>query len=148
VALPDGAGRVFLAVANPAPFPGTPEFPNGSSRPGPNLYTNSLVALDGQTGNLLWYRQEVAHDIRDPAFVTSLGTGTGAVAAVDPGTGQVLWRRDLPKIDLGGTTVSNDVVSPVRTTARSTPSTSMTAPCSGRPRHEPASTRSRPSPGT
>ncbi len=61
----DGQGRVFLAVANPAPFPGTKEYPNGSSRPGPNLYTDSLVALDGATGKLLWYRQAVRHDIRD-----------------------------------------------------------------------------------
>ena len=61
----DDQGRVFLAVANPAPFPGTPEFPNGASRPGPNLYTNSLVALDGATGRLLWYQQAVPHDVRD-----------------------------------------------------------------------------------
>jgi outer membrane protein assembly factor BamB len=61
----DEQGRVFLAVANPAPFSGTPEFPNGSSRPGPNLYTDCLVALDGRTGALLWYRQAVPHDVRD-----------------------------------------------------------------------------------
>jgi outer membrane protein assembly factor BamB len=61
----DKQGRVFLAVANPAPFGGTPEFPNGSSRPGPNLYTNSLVAVDGKTGELLWYQQAVPHDVRD-----------------------------------------------------------------------------------
>jgi glucose dehydrogenase len=30
---------------------------NAESRPGPNLYTASLVALDGTTGKLLWYRQ-------------------------------------------------------------------------------------------
>lgn len=61
----DSKGRVFLAVANPAPFPGTTEFPNGASRPGPNLYTNSLVALDGKTGRLLWYQQVLPHDVRD-----------------------------------------------------------------------------------
>jgi outer membrane protein assembly factor BamB len=61
----DPQGRVFLAVANPAPFPGTKRYPNGSSRPGPNLYTDSLVALDGTTGKLLWFRQAVRHDIRD-----------------------------------------------------------------------------------
>ena len=27
-------------------FPGTPEWPNGTSRPGDNLYTDSLVALE------------------------------------------------------------------------------------------------------
>jgi alcohol dehydrogenase (cytochrome c) len=61
----DSEGRVFMAVANPSPYPGTPEFPNGSSRPGPNLYTNSLLAVDGRTGRLLWYRQVLPHDIRD-----------------------------------------------------------------------------------
>jgi len=73
----DSQGRVFLSVANPAPLYGTPKFPNGSSRPGPDLYTDSLVALDGQTGKLLWYRQAIAHDLRDydlmvPAIVTTL----------------------------------------------------------------------------
>src|ERR1700754_1763505 len=42
----DSHGRVFLSIANPAPLYGTPKFPGGSSRPGPNLYTDSLVALD------------------------------------------------------------------------------------------------------
>ena len=73
----DSQGRVFLSVANPAPFPGTKRYPNGSSRPGPNLYTDSLVALDGQTGKLLWYRQALPHDLRDydlqiPAIVTTV----------------------------------------------------------------------------
>jgi glucose dehydrogenase len=73
----DRQGRVFISVANPAPFPGTPKYPNGSSRPGPNLYTNSLVALDGKTGRLLWYRQTVPHDVRDydleaSAIITTL----------------------------------------------------------------------------
>ena len=61
----DKAGRIFLSVCNPAPFPGTTQFPNGTSRPGPNLYSNSLVALDSETGKLLWYYQVAPHDIRD-----------------------------------------------------------------------------------
>jgi outer membrane protein assembly factor BamB len=61
----DNQGRVFISIANPAPLYGTPKFPNGSSRPGPDLYTSSLVALDGQTGKLLWYRQAIPHDVRD-----------------------------------------------------------------------------------
>jgi alcohol dehydrogenase (cytochrome c) len=76
----DSQGRVFISVANPAPLYGTPKYPNGSSRPGPNLYTNSLVALDGQTGKLLWYQQAVPHDVRDydleiPAIIASLPIG-------------------------------------------------------------------------
>jgi outer membrane protein assembly factor BamB len=76
----DSQGRVFISVANPAPLYGTPKFPNGSSRPGPNLYTNSLVTLNGETGKLLWYRQTVPHDVRDydleiPAIIASLPIG-------------------------------------------------------------------------
>src|SRR4029079_18818810 len=61
----DASGRGFLAVANPAPFPGAEKDPHGTSRPGPDLYSDSLVALDGSTGRLLWYRQVVSHDVRD-----------------------------------------------------------------------------------
>jgi alcohol dehydrogenase (cytochrome c) len=73
----DTQGRVFISVANPAPLYGTAKYPNGSSRPGPDLYTNSLVALNGQTGKLLWYRQALPHDLRDydlmiPAIITSV----------------------------------------------------------------------------
>ena len=61
----DAHGRVFLAVANPGPFPGTTDYPNGTSRPGANLYSNCLVALNGQTGKVCWYQQVAPHDIRD-----------------------------------------------------------------------------------
>jgi alcohol dehydrogenase (cytochrome c) len=79
----DGKGRVFLSVANPAPFPGTPKYPNGSSRPGPNLYTNSLVVLDGKTGRLLWYRQTVPHDVRDYDLEASAIIATVPIQGVD-----------------------------------------------------------------
>lgn len=41
--------------------------PNGAvdARLGDNLYTSSLVALDGDTGNLRWYYQTVPHDLHD-----------------------------------------------------------------------------------
>jgi alcohol dehydrogenase (cytochrome c) len=104
----DSRGRVFLSVANPAPLYGTKKFPNGSSRPGPNLYTNSLVALDGETGRRLSFQQALAHDVRDddlmiPAIVTSLpigGVGTevvlvagkmGKAFAYRADNGQRLW---------------------------------------------------------
>jgi outer membrane protein assembly factor BamB len=108
----DGQGRVFVSVANPAPLYGTKKFPNGSSRPGPDLYTNSLVALDGQTGKRLWFRQAVAHDVRDydlqiPAITTTLlvaGVQTevvlvagkmGKVYAYRADDGQPLWTRSV-----------------------------------------------------
>src|SRR5215217_5402590 len=51
----DGKGGMYFGVGNPAPYPGTAEAPFGSSRPGPNLYTNSLVKLEARTGKLDWY---------------------------------------------------------------------------------------------
>src|SRR5256885_13881417 len=33
-----------------------------STRPGDNLYTVSLVALDAETGRLVWHYQQVPHD--------------------------------------------------------------------------------------
>jgi outer membrane protein assembly factor BamB len=110
----DSQGRVFLSVANPAPLYGTPKFPDGSSRPGPDLYTNSLVALNGQTGKLLWYRQAVPHDTRDydlmiPAIITTVpiqGAQTevvlvagkmGKVYAYRADNGQRLWTRSVGK---------------------------------------------------
>jgi alcohol dehydrogenase (cytochrome c) len=37
----------------------------GSERPGSNLYSTSLLALDADTGKLKWYFQETPHDLYD-----------------------------------------------------------------------------------
>ena len=52
-------GVVYVPVGNPAPdfYPDV--------RPGSNLYTNSVVALDVRTGKLLWYRQFGPADAND-----------------------------------------------------------------------------------
>lgn len=96
-------GVVYWGTANPAPFPGTATEPNGSSRPGPNLYTDSVVALDLRTGSLRWYDQVHPHDLFDRDLVHTMiarvggrqvviGTGKGGVVVgVDPATGQRLW---------------------------------------------------------
>ena len=51
--------ELYVAVSNPAP-----DFP-ADLRPGDNLYTNSLVALDIRSGKLRWYRQTVPNDFHD-----------------------------------------------------------------------------------
>ena len=56
---------------NPSPVPGLKGWPNGSSRPGPNLYTNSLIALDHRTGKMLWYNQVKPHDLFNLDFQIS-----------------------------------------------------------------------------
>lgn len=48
---------LFFGTGNPSPQM------NDISRPGDNLYTVSLVALDTETGKLKWHYQQVPHDI-------------------------------------------------------------------------------------
>jgi alcohol dehydrogenase (cytochrome c) len=52
-------GEVYVAATNPAP-----DLPAGL-RPGKNLYTNAIVALDVRTGKLRWYEQFIANDDHD-----------------------------------------------------------------------------------
>ena len=52
-------GTVYVGTGNPAPVL------VGEKRPGKNLYTDSIVALDADTGKLKWYHQEQAHDLWD-----------------------------------------------------------------------------------
>jgi alcohol dehydrogenase (cytochrome c) len=52
-------GELYVAVTNPAP-----DLP-AHLRPGANLYTNSVVALDVRTGTLRWYDQLVPSDFHD-----------------------------------------------------------------------------------
>ena len=65
-------GLLYVGIANPAPFVGTTQYPNGSSRPGSNLYTDSTVALRITNGKLLWYHQANAHDLLDRDFVHTM----------------------------------------------------------------------------
>jgi outer membrane protein assembly factor BamB len=104
------ANRVYWGTANPAPFPGTTQYPNGTSRPGANLYTDSTLALNLRTGRLVWYHQATAHDIFDRDFVHAMivdipgsaprqvivGTGkSGEVLGFDPTSGRLLWRTPV-----------------------------------------------------
>src|SRR5262245_25944155 len=50
---------LFWATGNPSPDW------NGESREGDNLYTNSVLALDPDTGDLKWHFQFTPHDIWD-----------------------------------------------------------------------------------
>lgn len=104
----DSKGFVYAGTGNPAPLPGAPGEPWGSSRPGPNLYADSLVKLDPKTGKLLWYYQETPHNIYDWDFQNSpvitkaggrevaIGSGkSGYVVAVDTKTGKPVWRTPV-----------------------------------------------------
>ena len=64
----DATGVVYAGTANPLPWGGTPAEPNGGSYRGDVLYTDSLLALDGASGELEWYDQVTPHDVRDYDF--------------------------------------------------------------------------------
>jgi PQQ-dependent dehydrogenase (methanol/ethanol family) len=51
--------RIFFVVGNPSPDL------DGSIRPGDNLYTNSLVSVDLDTGKYACHFQYIAHDVWD-----------------------------------------------------------------------------------
>jgi glucose dehydrogenase len=108
----DVAGNVYVGIGNPAPWPGTPDYPNGSSRPGDNLYTSSMVSLDTSTGSLRWYVQARPHDLTDQDFQNTpilatvaidggptplaIGSGkAGVVIAAHAETGDVIWRTPV-----------------------------------------------------
>ncbi|MFZ5624601.1 MAG: pyrroloquinoline quinone-dependent dehydrogenase [Gemmatimonadota bacterium] len=50
---------IFVAVGNPSPDL------DGTIRPGDNLYTDCVVAIDATTGKTKWYYQTVPHDVWD-----------------------------------------------------------------------------------
>jgi outer membrane protein assembly factor BamB len=101
----DIKASMYFGVGSPAPFPGTAKKPWGSSRAGPNLYTDALVKLDSRTGKLEWYRQVTPHALYDWGFQsppiiiydegeeTVIGAGkSGIVLALDARSGEPLWR--------------------------------------------------------
>jgi outer membrane protein assembly factor BamB/plastocyanin len=112
-AIDPGTGMTYWGTGNPAPFPGTEQYPNGSSRPGPNLYTDSELALTA-SGKLAWYQQIKPHDLFDEDFEASpilttvtvhgaqkqvvIGAGKGGyVIAFDAQTGQQVWKTAVGK---------------------------------------------------
>jgi alcohol dehydrogenase (cytochrome c) len=101
--LVDDEGNVYYSVANGYYSPNAPE-PTQNER----LYTNSLVKLDGETGELLWHYQALPNDFWDwdlhlsPVLADNEGedlvvTGgkLGYVVALDPQTGEEVWRTSV-----------------------------------------------------
>jgi alcohol dehydrogenase (cytochrome c) len=103
----DAQGNLYIAIANPGPIGegGWPQgYPLGSSRPGPDLYTDSVVKLS-PAGKLLWYYQLTPHDLYDwdlqnsPVLTTAngqpvvIGSGkAGILIELNAQTGKLIWK--------------------------------------------------------
>ena len=100
----DAQGNIYLGIANPGPLFGTKSYPLGSSLPGPDLYTDSVVKLS-RTGKLLWYYQLTPHDLydwdlQDPPVLSTAngrpvvidGGKAGILVELDAQTGKLLWQ--------------------------------------------------------
>ena len=98
-------GLLYFGTGNPSPQM------NDISRPGDNLYTVSLVALDANTGKLRWHYQQVPHDLwgydlasppvlfnlrRDGKSIPAVGQAskTGWFYVHDRITGKLLLKSD------------------------------------------------------
>jgi alcohol dehydrogenase (cytochrome c) len=103
----DAQGDIYMGIANPAPIFGTKSYPLGSSRPGPDLYTDSVVKLS-PAGKLLWYYQLTPHDLYDwdlqnpPVLTTANGQPVvidggkaGIIIELDAQTGKLQWQRPV-----------------------------------------------------
>lgn len=100
----DATGRVYWGTANPYPWGGSRARPNGGMYPGPVRHTDSLLVLDGRTGELLWSDQVTPHDVRDydfqlpPLLIADVAVGAGKagrVIAWDRATHARLWETEV-----------------------------------------------------
>ncbi|MDX6398736.1 MAG: hypothetical protein QOJ43_2144 [Gaiellaceae bacterium] len=109
------SGLTYWSTGNPAPAPGTGGHPNGSSRPGPNLYSNTMLALRLESGKLAWHHQVASHELfhhdfqNPPILVDSagrqlvVGSGKlGVVFAFDRRTGKLVWKRPVGRHEHDG----------------------------------------------
>ena len=88
---------LYFAVGNPSPDL------DGSVRPGDNLYTESVVAIDARSGEYKWHYQEVPHDVWDldaasPPVLVTLKDGTKAVAQAGKTAWVYVWNAATGKL--------------------------------------------------
>jgi alcohol dehydrogenase (cytochrome c) len=90
-------GLVIFAVGNASPDL------DGSVRPGDNLFTNSIVALDLATGRLKWYFQELPHDVWDldavsPVVLVEVADSAGKRIPAVAQAGKTGWVYVLDRV--------------------------------------------------
>jgi len=128
MAVDEALGLVYLPTSSPSP-----DF-YGGERPGDNRYANSVVALDGPTGTVVWHFQIVHHDVWDydlpaqPSLVTLTRDGKpvdalvqvtkqGFVFVFDRTTGVTLFpveERPVPQGGVAGETLAATQPFPLR----------------------------------
>jgi PQQ-dependent dehydrogenase (methanol/ethanol family) len=100
-ALDASRNTIYVSTGNPSPdlF--------GGPRPGDNLYTDSIVAIDAASGKIKWYYQEVPHDVWDldavsPVVLFDTVDASGAKVAALGEAGKTGWyyilNRDTGKL--------------------------------------------------
>ena len=104
-------GIVYVGTTQPAP-----DY-NATYRPGPNVFSASIVALKARTGELVWWHQSTTHDLWDwdCAWNTVFakinfggqigekkavfkGCKNGIVYMLDAATGQIIWTFNPPSV--------------------------------------------------
>lgn len=90
-------GLLILTVNNASPDI------DGVVRPGDNLYTDCIVALDLKTGKLRWYFQEVPHDIWDydpisPPVLVDVRDSAGRMVPAVAEAGKTGWVYVLDRL--------------------------------------------------
>lgn len=105
----DDQGNLYVGIGNASPYPGIPEYPSASSRPGNNDYANSIIRIDPDRGAVDWFVNVKPHDLFDldnqlsPILTTVTIDGTeqpiaiasgkhGYVVAFNQETGEEYWR--------------------------------------------------------
>jgi len=119
---------LYWGTSNPSP-----DY-DGSVRPGDNLYTSSLLALDPDTGKMKWYFQFNPHDLYDydsvqtpvlvdakfknkPRKLIVTANRNGFLYILDRKTGQYLYSKQFSQsmnwakgIDKNGRPISNNLI--------------------------------------
>ncbi|MCS4538965.1 MAG: PQQ-binding-like beta-propeller repeat protein [Thaumarchaeota archaeon] len=98
-------GIVYVGTSAPAPYY------NATRRPGPNLFSSSILALDAKTGELKWYYQTSSHDLSGFGCQGNTALGkigdqktlfkacdNGRVYALDAATGKLIWSFLPPSV--------------------------------------------------
>lgn len=114
-------GYIFFNTGNPE------DYHVGTDRPGPNLYANSVVAFDLNKKDIVWYFQEIPHDLWNmdlaaPPILTTIKKNnilidvvvsiskTGNVLILDRDSGKSLFpyiKKRAPTSDVPGEKTSS-----------------------------------------